>query len=629
MSNGLNRYRILVIDDNPAIHDDFRKVLADAPTPSGVDDLESALFGEPEAMDSPSYDVDVAHQGDEGLQKIVAANTEGRPYAMVFTDMRMPPGWDGVQTLREIWKTSPGQQAAICTAYSDYTPEQIASELGVRGRMVIIRKPFDATEIRQIAAMVCEKWELSRRRQNLEKEVETRTADLKRAALHDGLTGLPNRLLFADRLGQAMLRAKREPGYKFAVLFVDCDNFKSVNDGLGHHAGDALLRQIAQRLQAAIRSTDTVSRAAVDDAIAARVGGDEFALLLTDIRADEDAVRVAQRLIDVSAEPYTLAGQRVTSRMSVGVTTNGISYTTAEEMIRDADAAMYAAKRGGRGRFVVFDQAMHDKAVARLTTENELRAAVENGCVRPHFQPIIATETRTLVGFEALARWYHPTRGIVLPADFIPLAEETGIIVPLGIKMLGDACRQLAAWQKQFPGLPNLTMSVNVSRKQLTWPSFVEEVVAVVNAAGVLPKQINLEITESTMMIDAARASAVLQQLRNMNFKLHMDDFGSGYSSLSCLSNFPLSGLKIDGAFLQQMSTSQSGTPVLNAVATLAQGLKVPVVAEGVEDDAQLQKLKSMGFDFAQGYLIAPPLDATAATAFLSGVSTATVSKAA
>lgn len=633
MSVDLSQHRILVIDDNPAIHDDFRKVLrttGSGPASSVLDEMESALFGEAQKDQQPIYEIDTASQGEQGLAKVKAALAEGRPYSMIFVDMRMPPGWDGVQTLREIWKVAPTQQAAICTAYSDYTPEQIARELGVNRRMVIVRKPFDGAEVRQLAAMICDKASVSLQRLELEKVVESRVADLKHAANHDGLTGLANRRLFADSLARSLSYARRNPSYRFAVLFIDCDNFKTINDTLGHHAGDALLLQISQRLQGVLRSTDTIGRVSSNDPngpVAARIGGDEFAILLSGIRDDVDAARVAERLLAAAAEPYTLRGRQVRSGMSVGITTNSIQYTNPDDMLRDADMAMYQAKRGGRARYVLFDQAMHDAAVVRLTAEAELRSAVETGQIRPYYQPIIDTDTRLLVGFEALARWEHPTRGTILPADFIPLAEETGIILLLGSRILEDACQQLVLWRRNFPSMAHLTMSVNVSRKQLSSPNLAEQVIEIVRRTQVSPKQLKLEITESAMMENAHGAIEVLQQLRAADIQLQMDDFGTGYSSLSCLQNFPLQGLKIDRTFMGNVS-NEAGDKILNAITTLAHGLKMPLVAEGVETQDQFEHLQALGCDYAQGYLFARPMDSDAATAFLMGIA-ASVSRAA
>ncbi|MDB5325567.1 MAG: diguanylate cyclase, partial [Phycisphaerales bacterium] len=385
MSVGLKQYRVLVIDDNPAIHEDFRKVLTGAAQAADVTDMESHLFGDASQDDAPTFEIDTAVQGQEGLSKLKASILEKRPYAMVFCDMRMPPGWDGVQTLRELWKESPSLQAAICTAYSDYSPQQITAELGTRSKMVIVRKPFDAVEVRQLAAMVCEKWDMTRRRVALEQEIEARTADLKRAAELDNLTGLANRRSFSERLGQTLSRPHR-PGLHNAVLFIDCDNFKTINDTLGHPAGDTLLREVARRIERVLAEAEASDQQRPPSylmTMAGRIGGDEFAILLDGMASPDIATAVADRLLKVAEAPYQLAGRPARSAMSIGIATDRIPYATADEMMRDADAAMYAAKRGGRGRRVIFDQAMHDALALRLALESELRAAVDAGQIRP------------------------------------------------------------------------------------------------------------------------------------------------------------------------------------------------------------------------------------------------------
>ena len=635
-------YRILVIDDMPAIHEDYRKVLCGTGTAGAADalaEMESVLFGGNDAGGNPGlvaaacpvpprFELDSALQGEEGVAKLAAAQRAGRPYAMAFVDMRMPPGWDGVRTISELWKVDPGLQVVICTAFTDYTPEQISGRLGVDGRMLILRKPFDGHEVRQLAMTLCEKWETNRRRSDLEKIVEARTAELKKVALHDALTGLPNRMLFNDRLTRALARAKRFPDFKFAVLFIDADGFKVVNDSLGHEAGDLLLLQIAERLNTSLRELDTVGRAdehapgtpvppTAQPYMAARLGGDEFTVILENIHADADAARVAQRLLAEAAKPYLINGQTVHSTFSIGITTSSVGYERAEDMLRDADTAMYHAKRQGRARFSMFDRDMHAAAVARLTLEADLRAAIANRQVTLHYQPIVEVRTRRLIGFEALARWDHPTRGSVPPGEFIPLAEETGAIIPLGYQVLETACRQLAAWQRQWPGMAHLTMSVNVSRKQFAAPAFVDRVRAIVAESGISPRNLKLEITENAVMDDQRLALEVLRQIQAMNIQLHVDDFGTGYSSLSCLQHFPLNGLKIDKDFVSGLTKNADQAAIIWTIIDLAHRLKIPLVAEGVETVEQTRTLESMGCDQAQGYLFARPMDAEAATRFI------------
>jgi predicted signal transduction protein with EAL and GGDEF domain len=643
MSSLSNQTRILVIDDTPSIHEDYRKVLCpagSAPASAGVADMEALLFGGTGAAQTPApasssselnYVIDSAMQGKDGVEKLRAALSEGKPYAMAFVDMRMPPGWDGVQTIRELWKLDPALQIVICTAFSDYSPEQISDQLAIDGRILTLRKPFEAVEVRQIARTLCEKWHADRRRLELEKVVEARTADLKRAALTDALTGLPNRALFMDRLNSALLRSRRDAGHKFAVLFIDADQFKVVNDSLGHDAGDQLLLQIANRLKQCAREVDTVSRpnaegtpesvagcADREPTMAARLGGDEFTLILENIRTDADAARVAQRLLAASSKPFEINGRIVHSSLSIGITTSSPGYERAEDMLRDADTAMYHAKREGRARITMFDKAMHNEAMARLTFENDLRTAVTQGHIVVVYQPIVDMQSQRLIGFEALARWQHPQRGAISPAEFIPMAEETGAIVALGSQVLEQACRQLRAWQDKFPAMRDLTMSVNVSRKQLCAADLISRVQQVLAETGVNPGNLKLEITESSVMSDTKASLAVLRRIRDMGIQLHIDDFGTGYSSLSCLQNFPLTGLKIDRDFVKEITNKPDQAAIIRTIINLAHTLNIPLVAEGVETAEQTRTLQAMGCDQAQGYLFAKPMEPAAAEKYIS-----------
>jgi predicted signal transduction protein with EAL and GGDEF domain len=650
--NATNTFRVLVIDDNPAIHDDFRKVLCGGGAAAGssgaagaVAELESALFGDDDANGADPgaarFDVDAALQGEQGVQMLKASIDEGRPYAMAFIDMRMPPGWDGVQTIRELWKVSRNFLVVICTAYSDYSPAQIAAELRSDGRMIILRKPFDPIEVRQLATTMCQKWELSRHKADLERIVETRTAELKRQASHDTLTGLANRALFNERLGSVLQRCKRY-GTNAAVLFIDVDGFKLVNDSLGHEAGDALLLQIAERLSVSVREFDTVAR--VDEhgvpeinapdapnasAIAARIGGDEFAIILEHIGNDANAARVAQRLLSRTSEPYPINGRQIYCTTSIGITTSSLGYERAEVMLRDADTAMYQAKRTGRARFVMFDQRMHADAILRLNFESDLRSAIDAGQIEVHYQPIQELSSSRLVGFEALARWNHATRGAVPPVEFIALAEEIGLIGPLGQQVLTRACRQLAEWQNRWPNLVDVTMSVNVSRRQLITSDFVEFVARTMRETGIKPTSLKLEITESSVMSDGKKAMDMLKRIQALDVKIQMDDFGSGYSSLSCLQTLALDGMKIDRDFVKDIATRADQAAVVRSVVGLAHTLNLPLVAEGVETHEQQRKLQEMGCDHVQGFLYAKPMSPEDASKFIADTIKSHPSKAA
>ncbi|MBX6362297.1 MAG: EAL domain-containing protein [Gemmatimonadetes bacterium] len=429
---------------------------------------------------------------------------------------------------------------------------------------------------------------------------------LRRDALHDPLTGLPNRALFMRRLERALERAARDPAYHFAVLFLDLDRFKVINDSLGHLAGDELLVGVARRLEASVRPGDTV----------ARLGGDEFAILLFEIEEVEDADRIAERIHERLKEPHALAGQTVFTTASVGVALGSAEYERPEELLRDADTAMYRAKQLGGVQHQVFDHTMHAEAMALLRLETDLRRAVEEEEFDVFYQPIVSLDTGALVGLEALARWRHPTRGLVMPAEFIPLAEETGLIVPLGRWVLDAACRRMADWRARYPQARTLTLSVNVAAKQLAQRDLVEHIEELVRTLG-LAGILRLEMTESALVANPEGAIAAFRRLRQAGVELCIDDFGTGYSSLSHLHRFPVDMLKIDRSFVERLGRDESNRQIVGAIVALAGALGIEAIAEGVETPQQRDELRALGSRTAQGFLFSPPLAATALEALL------------
>jgi diguanylate cyclase (GGDEF)-like protein/PAS domain S-box-containing protein len=745
--------RILIVDDNLAIHDDFRKILgkkqrgaiADV---NAIDQLEAELFGEPAAVVLPCYEVDSAYQGEQALAMVVAARDERRPYALVFVDMRMPPGWDGVQTVEKLWEADPTLQIVICTAYSDYSWEEILLKFGATDHLLLLKKPFDTAEVCQLACALTEKWDLARhahlkltqlqsmvveQTRELEqsnqklRDSETRyalaaagandglwdwdlalgsiflsprwksmigfsdeempsfewisrvhaddrervaldfaahvqgrtpqfsceyrilhqdghyrwmlcrglatldaegrparaagsqtditnrkmaEAQLRHDALHDTLTGLPNRTLLAERLERCIVQARRTPGYLFAVLFIDVDHFKVVNDSLGHLVGDQLLIALAKRLNTCVRATDTLS---FDENELIRFGGDEFVLLLQGLRGESDVLRLAERIQLAAAEPLIVDGQPIHTSLSIGIALSRPSYQRADEMLRDADIALYRAKENGRGRYELFNSDMHESAVARWRTENELRHAIGNDELVLHYQPIFSVRTGDLTHFEALVRWQHPQRGLLSPGEFVALAEETGLIAPLGLWVVEEACLQLARW-RMTDRLADLPIAVNVSGKQFAQPSFVEDMSRILERTGTDASHLRLEITESALMENGAPAMDVLKRLHEIGLKLHLDDFGTGYSSLSYLHRMPVDALKIDKTFVSTMGSDPASLSIAQTIIALARTLGIQVIAEGVETQAQLDLLRSVGCDAVQGYLFCRPISASAAT---------------
>lgn len=437
-------------------------------------------------------------------------------------------------------------------------------------------------------------------------------------AFHDGLTNLANRTLLLDRLGRALAISRRHADFKFAVLFIDIDGFKVFNDSLGHVAGDALLVQIAQRLTACLRRADTVSRpregesqedSTSGDSTLARPGGDEFAILAQELRDPSDAVRVAERIQEKLALPFNLDGHEIVVTASIGIAFSSSTSTDAQDVLRDAEIAMYRAKRAGKARCEVFDNAMHASAVKRLQLETDLRKAVDLGEFRVYYQPIVSLENEQIVGFETLSRWHHP-QGMVMPNDFIPVANETGIILSINRQLLQESCQQLRSWQGLFPSDPPLSLSINISPKQFVQPDLASQIGELIRHSGVDPQCIDLEITETIAMADAERSAGVLSELKALGVGLDIDDFGTGYSSLSRLQSFRVDTLKIDRIFVSRMDSDPETHEIVRVIVMLAHHLGLKVVAEGVETKAQLELLKHLGCERAQGYLFSKPVSA-------------------
>ena len=415
----------------------------------------------------------------------------------------------------------------------------------------------------------------------------------------DSVTGLPNRIFFLNLLERSISRSQWRKDHAFAVLLLDLDRFKLVNDSLGHPVGDQLLVAIAQLLLKCVRPGDSV----------ARLGGDEFCILLQNIRDSSDATRVATRIHTELQAPFQLAGRAVFTTASIGIVSSESGHDRVEALLRDADTAMYRAKARGKARYELFDETMHARAVALLQLESDLRSALEHEQFRLVFQPVVSLATGRITGFEALVRWEHPERGPVLPDHFIPLAEETGLILPLGWWVLREACRQLAAWLERFPELSELSVSVNVSAKQFQQADLIKRVAEALRENGLGPGRLRLEITESVLMDDVESSVSVIKQLQALGAQVQIDDFGTGYSSLSYLHELPIDTLKIDRSFVSKLDVAGEKSEVVRAIVTLARDLGVHVIAEGVETAEQSARLKVLKCDHGQGYLFSEPVD--------------------
>lgn len=421
---------------------------------------------------------------------------------------------------------------------------------------------------------------------------------LSHAALHDSLTGLPNRALFMDRLGRALKRSRRRKKDPFGVLFLDLDRFKVINDSLGHLAGDEVLRAFAERLVECLRDGDTV----------ARLGGDEFAVLLEDLRDSSEVNSVTERILSALEVPFEVEGHEVFTTASFGVALSASNYERPEDVLRDADIAMYRAKAAGHTRQVVFDPTMHTHAVARLHLESDLHRAVERGEFRLHYQPIVSLADGRLQGFEALVRWMHRERGLVMPDQFLPLARETGLSRAIGLWVLGEACGRLVHWQENFPEAVGVTVSVNLDGEQLAGEELLQQVEETLGRTGLEPSALKLEITEGMLIENPEFANRLLTRLRSRGIGLHIDDFGTGYSSLSQLHRFPVEALKVDRSFVSRIIEGSDELEIVRAIVALAHNMGLAVVAEGVEDLEQLSELQVLGCESAQGYFLSRPL---------------------
>ncbi|WP_375472794.1 EAL domain-containing protein [uncultured Nostoc sp.] len=541
---------------------------------------------------------------------------------LILLDIMMPEvdGYEICQTFKA-WELTADIPIIFISALDDVFDKVKAFKVG---GVDYITKPFEFQEVlvrvQNQLALRSARLEILKLNAELEDRVKQRTRELEKTlqklqqeidsrqqlqsqmldrALHDSLTGLSNRVLFTRRLENALNRAKQESNYQFAVLFLDCDRFKVINDSLGHPVGDELLIAIAHRLQACLIPVDTL----------ARLGGDEFGILLENITDINIAIQVAERILQQLSLAFQLSRYEVFMNASIGISWGNKDYDRPEYLLRDADTAMYRAKAQGRAKYHVFNPAMHQEAIQLLELENDLRRAVERQEFLVYYQPIISLATGRISGFEALVRWQHPIRGLVSPIEFIPVAEETGLINAINTWVLQSACHQLSIWQ-HYPVTPEpLTMSVNLSARLFLQPNLVEQIDRIIYENKINPAYLELEITESVIMENTDAIKIILQQLKQRKIKLIMDDFGTGYSSLSYLHSFPLNALKIDKSFVKRMQENKENMGLVPAMIGIANSMGMSAIAEGVETQEQLAQLRSLNCNFAQGYLFSKPVE--------------------
>ncbi|QRN03979.1 EAL domain-containing protein [Legionella sp. MW5194] len=600
-------FRIIVIDDNTEIHKDFIKVLTKT-AQNELEDLAQQLFDTANVNSDnlvlPHFKIDTATQGQEGAALIEKATREQEPYALAFVDVRMPPGWDGIETIKHIWAIDPDIHVVICTAYSDYSWEETIQELGHSDNFLILKKPFDHIAVRQLAYALTRKWKLLRESRvytkSLEQEVEKRTEELRYQATHDALTGLANRALLHDRMQQAIAAYKRYQT-SFAVAFFDLDRFKLINDSLGHPAGDELLVTVAQRLLSAVRSFDTLSR----------LGGDEFVMIITELKRIEDISKIVTKLLRVIKEPVQVADHVFNITSSMGVAIYPYDGQEADELLRNADAAMYHAKKLGGDKFQLYSANMNEKVLEQLELESQLNQAMDKKEMILWYQPQFHIHTNKLQAVEALIRWNHPTRGVLLPIDFVPIAERTGLIIPLGDWVIKEACLQNRRWQER--GLPPIRVAVNVTVQQLNQSDFVQKIKTILTETNLEPKYFEIELSESSIMDDSIIDK--INELKEFGIEIALDDFGTGYSNLYHLRHLALNRLKIDRSFIHNITRNDE--IIIQAVIAMARSLNLEVLAEGVETQKQLDFLKGNEYSQIQGFYFSKPFPASELTRLL------------
>lgn len=747
--------RILLIDDNEAIHNDFKKALTENPELDYVEiqNLEKALTGKTDKktdnLSFPKYEIHSAYQGKEALEIVVDALNKGLPYALAFVDIRMPPGWDGIETIEKIWGVDKNIQTVICTAHSDYSWEEIYRRLGHSDRLLILKKPFDLIEIRLLALNLTKKWILNAqaklKEEDLQEMVTQKTKELSfslslteatlestadgiividkknkivnfnrkfleiwdiseeqleqddalklsnfmskklempksisldshkmieeknfdiyqdlklktnkfieqyiklqyhnqkivgivynfrdithrkrleeelaKQATYDNLTGLPNRILLADRIQHAILLAKRNKTY-LAILFIDLNSFKLINDSFGHHIGDELLKIFSHRLKNSLRESDTVGRMnnnVVTDTVS-RLGGDEFVVVLTTPNKDKDSILPAiQRLNEELIQPYHLASHELTVTLSMGISffpEDGFDPIT---LIKNADSAMYRAKELKQTFFEFYQKEMSEKTLARLELENDLRQALVKKELFLNYQPLFDLNKKRIASLEVLMRWAHPTLGLIPPTTFIPLAESSNMIGPISDWLLRTACSQNKAWQDQ--GLPPIPISVNVSVTQFKYKNFVENLEQILTESGLEPKYLELEFTENIIMSDNMDTTLKMEKLKKLGVAIDIDDFGTGYSSLNYINQFPIDKIKIDRSFINSLSNNEESKTIVQAIMMIAKSLNMCVVAEGVETISQLNILRAISMDEVQGFYLSLPLSVEDTTKILN-----------
>jgi diguanylate cyclase len=610
--------RVLVVDDELAILNLYQEILkseSERAHDRRLEDLRLRLFNNPKTEAPPAEGQDIfelvlCSSAEEAVKAVSDSIESSKPFSVAFLDMRMPPGHDGAWAASNIRKLDKRLDIVIVTAYSDIDPEEIARKAPPRGSLFYLQKPFHPHEIRQLAVA------LGRRRQYQER--------MHKIAYSDEVTGLPNRAYFKEYLSHG-LELARLGKHQLALIFLDLDNFKRINDTLGHPAGDILLTEVAKRLQVNLRASDEVAIGIPEsnEKNLARMGGDEFTIVLIKIASDDDARIVADRMLRVLASPIYIGGNEVFVTASMGSAIFPRDGGDVETLIKHADMAMYFAKQDGKNRNKFYSETMNEETLRRLAVENQLRNAVAHGELYVQYQPQMDVLSGFISGMEALLRCNNVVLGQVSPAEFIPIAEDTGLIVPIGEWVLRAACSQAKAWHDAGLNLPRIAVNVSVHQlQQGNFPELVEKILAEIELE---PESLELEITESVVMDRWEESINVLRKLKKLGISLAIDDFGTGYSNLGYLKQLPIDRLKIDRSFISSIQSDPQSLAIIKSVIAMAESMKLSVTAEGVETEEQMELLRAERCNVIQGFYLSPPISNENAEEFLRTVPIAVI----
>lgn len=609
LSLGLKR--ILLVEDNSGIHKEFYKAFETQENDPLLEATKKMLFGKMAAAASKIENeatllLHSAYRGREAVDMVRKATLAGEFYSVVFMDVHMPHGLDVVETVKQLWQVDPDLQIVIFSAQLNYSWEKIAHQLHESKNFILVKRPFDPNELRQLAAVLIRKRELKEQVryhlenvENMETEHHTKiekiTAELQHQATHDSLTGLPNRILLIDRIQQAMAQAKRY-GMHVGILFFDIDNFKQVNDSLGHDAGDQVLKEVAARLSKVVRESDTL----------ARLSGDEFVAVFVCQPREDHFITIAKNFMRQLSQPYKIKDHTIALTASIGISiypTHGLDVVT---LLKNADSALYKAKEE-KNTCLIYRGDFNKHILQRMNLAGTLAHAIERRELVLYYQPIMDLKTEKISCVEALLRWRHPTLGLLSPLEFISVAEEAGLILPISNWVLKKACSQEMAWQGK--GMEPVHVSVNVSNQQFKKDNFVESVEQVLAETKMNPGLLELELKESMLIGKTNEIQKKMNELRNMGIHLVIDDFGTGYASLSYLRQFPFEKVKIDRSVIQSMKERPEDAAIVEAIINLSKSMNLQVVAEGVETFGQLDFLRTHASDQVQGYIFHKPLD--------------------